>query len=809
MEKGDENGEKSSSDSDGKQKKLEKTWDWVKRKTSGPRSEESYTESAKRFSSATRGYSPNIAKRSPVSTTSSSQRISQRTFQKNCFWENTSTSEESKASLLLQKKDKPPPSRLPVLKKKFHYKINSNFQELWTFKNGFSILISYNKLIKKLSPAATLILPNMPFSLKANLCRGAQKQIGCVWQDLRQLSEKNSQSNRVYLLQTGITNLCRISRPNLCRTLSSINLKAMLLWLLLAVGNLFSLLLVKSNTVNRRLLSLRRKICLFFTITFTNTEASTRSRTREVLTNLKRFVLPTTLDIASWAIVVPTCIDVTSKDVEKITREKTMSEDTNIRLGTDGASGSNIKIEDIDLAEADIAQKFLRGYIWDGVNTRGSSPAIESSIYAKPFPDPPPLSIDKDAAFATKQYSHLFKIVTPIKVDTFEALLVRHPNRPFVDSVLKGLRCGFWPNSSLPSSDIVEIPNHISCEANQILLEEQCQDEIDRGRYSQEFTILLEGMKVIPLLMVSKKDLNKMQVCSNMSAGNPAPNELIDKKEITPTYDSLKNFIPYLIEMKETEGDVVMIKSDVETAFQIIPLHYQYQMRQIMKIRDKHRIDHNLTFGSSASPHIWCGVFSLVLWIAEFIFNIKYLNAMMDDVWAVCPAKNFVIFKGHRIPLPQAKLLQLWDHLGIPWVWKKQIHGTVIEIIGHVVDSERMLMYLEAGKKEKLVQQLRDFVRIPKHLLKDWQGVLGSASWGCTSMPWGRFALQSLYEKIGGKTKKRLHIPLNKENQHDLQWLIEYFNKSDGIQMLSSLRWGLHEADCVFFTDACMSGIGI
>ncbi|EGG08325.1 uncharacterized protein MELLADRAFT_85000 [Melampsora larici-populina 98AG31] len=457
-----------------------------------------------------------------------------------------------------------------------------------------------------------------------------------------------------------------------------------------------------------------------------------------------------------------------------------------------------------------IEPKFLRGYVWDGVNTPGYSPAIESSVYAAPFRDAPPLSEDIDAAFVLEQYPHLFKIITPIKVDKLELLLRDHPNQAFVNSALKGLREGFWPNSSIPSSEVVDGPNHISCEANQSLLEEQCQDEIDKGRYSEEFTTLLLGMKVIPLLMVTKKDSNKMRVCSNMSAGHPSPNDLINKSSIPVAYDSLKSFIPYLIKMKEEEGEVILFKSDIEGAFRIIPLHFQYQLRQIYKIRgNKKRVDHNLNFGSSASPFIWCGVFSLVLWIAEFIFDIKFMNNMMDNVWCVCSTKHFVNFKGHLIPLPQAKLLNLFDILGFPWVWKKQLHGPVLEIIGHIVDSERMIIQLHPDKKRLLIEKLQKFVAHHHHLLNDWQKILGHASWACTSMPWGRYALQSLYEKSNTKSHRFLQIPLNKENQDDVRWLIKFFDQSPRILVLTSLRWGLKEADAEFFTNACMTGVGI
>ena len=43
------------------------------------------------------------------------------------------------------------------------------------------------------------------------------------------------------------------------------------------------------------------------------------------------------------------------------------------------------------------------------------------------------------------QNPKLFKIITPIKVDVFEDLLVGHPNPSFVKSVSDGLQYGFWP----------------------------------------------------------------------------------------------------------------------------------------------------------------------------------------------------------------------------------------------------------------------------------------------------------------------------------------------------------------------------
>jgi hypothetical protein len=67
--------------------------------------------------------------------------------------------------------------------------------------------------------------------------------------------------------------------------------------------------------------------------------------------------------------------------------------------------------------------------------------------------------------------------------------------------------------------------------------------------------------------------------------------------------------------------------------------------------------------------------------------------------------------------------------------------------------------------------------------MKAWQKLLGYTSWACTSMRWGRFALQSSYKKIAGKTQKFLQTHLNNEIQSNSRWLIKFFKISNGFKV--------------------------
>ena len=89
--------------------------------------------------------------------------------------------------------------------------------------------------------------------------------------------------------------------------------------------------------------------------------------------------------------------------------------------------------------------KYLRYNIWD--TDSDFSPSVSDwTLTAEPLEGPPRSVLEDEAVTKTLQENpHLFKIVTPVRVDIFEAYLATHPNQPFVKSVCNGFREGFWP----------------------------------------------------------------------------------------------------------------------------------------------------------------------------------------------------------------------------------------------------------------------------------------------------------------------------------------------------------------------------
>lgn len=108
-----------------------------------------------------------------------------------------------------------------------------------------------------------------------------------------------------------------------------------------------------------------------------------------------------------------------------------------------------------------------------------------------------------------------------------------------------------------------------------------------------------------------------------MSFGKESLNDLVNKDECRVAFDSIISFAPYIVEKSKTSKPLIIWKSDVQNAYRILPMCLQWHLRQIVCIGDLYHVDRCANFGSSASPKLWCSVFSLVLWIAETKLGIK------------------------------------------------------------------------------------------------------------------------------------------------------------------------------------------
>ncbi|KAF9543882.1 hypothetical protein CPC08DRAFT_622554, partial [Agrocybe pediades] len=133
---------------------------------------------------------------------------------------------------------------------------------------------------------------------------------------------------------------------------------------------------------------------------------------------------------------------------------------------------------------------------------------------------------------------HLFKIVTPIKVDVLREYLSEHPNQAFVESILHGLSYGFhpWPDYHKPNypSIVDESRPFPDDPLRAEFLRDQCKIEIEKGRFSESFgPDLLPGMYSMPVHAVPKPNSDDFRMVTDHSAGRHSLNSMINHDEVT------------------------------------------------------------------------------------------------------------------------------------------------------------------------------------------------------------------------------------------------------------------------------------
>ncbi|KAH9950547.1 hypothetical protein B0H21DRAFT_674457, partial [Amylocystis lapponica] len=181
--------------------------------------------------------------------------------------------------------------------------------------------------------------------------------------------------------------------------------------------------------------------------------------------------------------------------------------------------------------------RYLRGLLWSDGPPRVRL-AADISLTEVPLPDVPEVFRQNSVVNQTlRARPDLFQIVTPIDVEEFEFLLGNHPNQPFVQSVLRGLREGFWPWAEMPGErypdtwDASKPPPADPREAQ--FLRDQRDEEVSLGRFSPSFgTKLLPGMYSMPIHAVPKPRSDKLRLVTNHSAGEYSLNSMISHEAI-------------------------------------------------------------------------------------------------------------------------------------------------------------------------------------------------------------------------------------------------------------------------------------
>lgn len=242
------------------------------------------------------------------------------------------------------------------------------------------------------------------------------------------------------------------------------------------------------------------------------------------------------------------------------------------------------------------APRFRRGYVFtSNVSTESKAPPSISSTYtASPLPTPPEHILnDSHIQASLAAVSKYIRVDTPFNVDRIERLLCKHPNQPFVKSVMRSLREGFWPfHDGEWEAHQKERYDNYATEAEDLTeLQVYRDQEVAAGRWSPalpENFVLLPGMRISPMFVVWQK--GKPRVIMDHS-GNGL-NDGISREDAKVRYDDMHSFGQLLNDVLKAHPneELVLFKSDVSKAFLNLPAHPIWQLHQVVTVDGRFHI---------------------------------------------------------------------------------------------------------------------------------------------------------------------------------------------------------------------------
>ncbi|GAA5948589.1 hypothetical protein JCM21900_005183 [Sporobolomyces salmonicolor] len=456
-----------------------------------------------------------------------------------------------------------------------------------------------------------------------------------------------------------------------------------------------------------------------------------------------------------------------------------------------------------------------------------TTPAVSSTLSQVPLSGPPQVVLDDPVLNAVlSSRPDLFRVSTPFNIPRLATLLSSHPNRPLVESVLAGLRFGFWPGHHGlfdHSFDPSMLPR-LSDEDADFLADLTLKD-YEHGRTSAFFDDLLPGMLVSPEHAVRIAGRKPRQICDQSAS---CLNDGVPRDLARTTYDTLRE-LGVVIRYRCRKGDPpgVGIKSDVSQAFRNLPVSPYWQIKQVHRVRLVDRqgrrrttycVDHRLMLGGRLSPLIWCTILNLVLWGVQHHLGFDFPLAFVDDVFGYDTSGIEIVVRHPEsgeerlVPRDQGRLLTIWSFVGCPWVWGKQESSrTMLTLLGHVVRFDTFTVTLPAKAKLDYACAIDTFLAAaPKKQprLVEWQRIAGYGQRVCTTLPFATFALRPLYDKIGGKVQRLARVHLNVAVRRALLWLRNEVLAAAPLYLFYPALedWTTGEADAVFYADACTVG---
>ena len=362
------------------------------------------------------------------------------------------------------------------------------------------------------------------------------------------------------------------------------------------------------------------------------------------------------------------------------------------------------------------------------------------------------------------------RVPTPVKAERLNILLEGYPTSLRI-YLVQGFSEGFRINFQGICRS-TEPANLKSAREQPTIVFSKLRKEIEEGRIAGPFEQPpFDDFHCSPVGLVPKKVPGEYRLIHHLSyPPGGSINDSIPKEFSSVSYASISDAISLL---KQSGPGSFMAKTDIKSAFRIVPIHPDHYPLLGMKWQGLYYYDKCLAMGLSESCAAFERVSGSLQWLAVSRFGASGVVHILDDFL-------FIANTEEKCRADLRNFLAMCSFLGIPIAEEKTMGpSTTLQFAGITLDSIKQEARLPSDKLIRCQSLIRHFLKKRKVSLRDLQSLIGLLNFTCSVVLPGRAFLRRLIDLTRGVKRPSHRVNLTKETKSDLRiWLnfLEHFN---------------------------------
>ena len=325
------------------------------------------------------------------------------------------------------------------------------------------------------------------------------------------------------------------------------------------------------------------------------------------------------------------------------------------------------------------------------------------------------------------------------------------------------------------------------------VVRDKIRAELDNNRIEGPFNHPpFHNLVISPIGIVPKKNGNFRMIHHLSYPEGNSINDGIAPEHSSVAYATLDEAIKIL---KSLPPGSFLAKTDIESAFRIIPIHPSCYHLLGFTFQSHFYFDKRLPMGLSASCQLFEQFSSALEWIANNKIHIQHMIHVLDDF--------LIIASSEHLAQTSLDMFILWaEMLGVPISQTKTFNpSNVMSFLGIELDTVLQEARLPVDKLQRARFLVSELARKKKVQLKNLQQVIGFLNFACLVVPPGRPFLRRLIDLTRGARNPSHWIRLTKEARLDLGAWALFLESFNGKSFFLDSDW-ITNAELHLFTDA-------